>query len=138
VSGSSTPGHRDELVEVMTLVTRASEALLREMQHLRDDVREIHADIVQRDDVRHLARRVATSDQLDKLTEQLAAVVAELRRTRAHDVVVETPPPRREIAAPASALSAEVSARVRKLSEAARHLGNDVLDDLRARRGRPR
>ena len=123
--------HRDELVEVMTLVTRASEALLREMQHLRDDVRDLHADIVQRDDVRHLARRVATSEQLDKLTDQLAAVVAELRRTRAHDVVVE---PRREIAAPASALSAEVSARLHKLSDTARVLGNGLLDDLRARR----
>jgi hypothetical protein len=123
--------HRDELVEVMTLVTRASEALLREMQHLRDDVREIHADIVQRDDIRHLARRVATSEQLDKLTEQLAAVVAELRRERAQDVVVET---RREITAPPGALSAEVSARLKKLSKAAQQLGNQALDDYRSRR----
>jgi hypothetical protein len=123
--------HRDELVEVMTLVTRASEALLREMQHLRDDVREIHADIVQRDDIRHLARRVATSEQLDKLTEQLAAVVAELRRERAQDVVVET---RKEITAPPGALSAEVSARLKKLSKAAQQLGNQALDDYRSRR----
>jgi hypothetical protein len=123
--------HRDELVEVLTLVTRAAEATLREMQHLRDDVREIHADIVQRDDIRHLARRVATSEQLDKLTEQLAAVVAELRRERAQDVVVE---PRKEITAPAGALSAEVSARLKKLSKAAQQLGNQALDDYRSRK----
>lgn len=123
--------HRDELVEVMTVVARATEVLLREVQHLRDDVRDLHADTVQRDDIRHLARRVATSEQLDKLTQQLAAVVGEMRRTRAHDVVVE---PRKEITPSASVLSAEVSARLRKLSDSARVLGNGVLDDLRARR----
>jgi hypothetical protein len=124
--------HRGELVEVMTLVARATEVLLHEVRQLRDDVRDMHADSARRDDVRHLARRVATSDQIDRLTEQLAAVVSELQRTRAHDVVVDSPA--RQIAPPAGALSAEVSARLRKLSQVARHLGNEALDDLRSRR----
>jgi hypothetical protein len=130
-----TDEHRGELVEVMTLVARATEVLLHEVRQLRDDVRDMHADSAQRDDVRHLARRVATSDQIDRLTEQLAAVVNELQRTRVHDVVVD--PPARQIPAPAGALSAEVSARLRKLSQVARDLGNEALDDLRSRR-RPR
>jgi hypothetical protein len=124
--------HRDELVEVMTLVARATEVLLHEVRQLRDDVRDMHADSARRDDIRHLARRVATSDQIDRLTEQLAAVVTEMQRTRARDVVVEQPA--RQIAPPAAALSAEVSARLRKLSQVARHLGNEALDDIRARR----
>ena len=127
-----TDAPRDELVEVMTLVARATEVLLHEVRQLRDDVRDLHAGNAQRDDIRHLARRVATSDQIDRLTEQLAAVVSELHRTRAHDVVVD--PPARQIAAPAGALSAEVSARLRKLSQVARHLGTEALDDLRSRR----
>jgi hypothetical protein len=127
--------HRDELVEVMTLVARATEVLLHEVRQLGDDVRDLHGDNARRDDIRHLARRVATSDQIDRLTEQLAAVVGEMQRTRHADVVVD--PPARQLAPPAGALSAEVSARLRKLSQVARHLGNEALDDLRSRR-RPR
>jgi hypothetical protein len=128
--------HRDELVEVMTLVAQATEVLLREVRQLRDDVRDMHADTARREDIRHLARRVATSDQIDRLTEQLVAVVNEMQRSRAHDVVFDQPP--RPIAAPAGALSAELSARLRKLSQVAKQLGNDALDDLRTRRGRGR
>ena len=129
---------RDPVIEVMGVVARAVDIVLRELQGLRDDVRDLHADIVQRDDVRHLARRVATAAEMDRLTEQLAALVAELQRSRARDVEPVAPPKKPELPAPAAAFSAEVSAGVKKLSDAARTLGGGMLDDLRARRGRRR
>ena len=120
----------DRLVDVVAAVGRAVEVMLREVQHLRDDVRDLHADIVQRDDIRHLARRVATSDQLDRVAEQLAALVTELQRSRAHTVEpVELP-------APPSTFSADVSDRLRRMSGAARELGNGLLHDFRNKRGR--
>ena len=100
------------------------------------------------DGIRQLAARSATSQQMTEVTRELGAVLAEIERARTQVLHVEAPQPAtvvsvgadvgdlgRRIDALAEKLDQpEVATPLRRMSDLARQLGNEVLADVRARR----
>lgn len=134
-------GIRDELAEIPSKddLRRSTDRVLGEVKAIEDrlggmgeEVRVLRvlrdrvdalADGV--DGVRQLAARSATSQQMTDVSRELGAVLGEIAAARGQIVHIE------QVAVPAMPAAPPVTERLR-------HLGNVVLDDLRARRQRAR
>jgi hypothetical protein len=120
----------DMLGEVRALDARVAVISedVRVLRVLRDGLTALAADV---DVVRQLASQAASSKQMAEISGQLSSLLGEIEMARAQVLQLERAPepePEHDDAVE------QLAQRVRRMSDTARRLGNDVLRDLRSRK----